>query len=165
MNITLHKATEQVRELLEQLDPQTGELPEGFEQARAIVATKAVAVVAYIQESDRQTEMAEEYVKELQGRIKSSKRRQEWLKTYLKEHMAAAGIFSIKDERGIFSATLSIGRDEAVDVFYQSQIPQDYLREIPAKYEADKALIKKAINDGFEVPGASIIKKDRLTIK
>ena len=79
--------------------------------------------------------------------------------------MAAAGIFSIKDERGIFSATLSIGRDEAVDVFDQSQIPQDYLREIPAKYEADKALIKKAINDGFEVPGASIIKKDRLTIK
>ena len=79
--------------------------------------------------------------------------------------VAAAGIFSIKDERGIFSATLSIGRDEAVDVFDQSQIPQDYLREIPAKYEADKALIKKAINDGFEVPGASIIKKDRLTIK
>ena len=36
MNITFHSATEAVRGLLDQIDPETGELPEGYEDARAI---------------------------------------------------------------------------------------------------------------------------------
>ena len=79
--------------------------------------------------------------------------------------MAAAGVTEITDERGVFKASLSVGRDESVEVFDEAQLPQDYLREIPAKYEADKTLIKKAIKDGYEVPGAHLVKKDRLTIK
>jgi hypothetical protein len=52
-----------------------------------------------------------------------------------------------------------------VDIFDEKQLPQDYLREIPAKYEPDKKLIKKAMDDGFEVPGARIVAKDRLEIR
>lgn len=52
-----------------------------------------------------------------------------------------------------------------VDVFDQLQIPQDYMREVPAKFEIDKALIKKAIGDGFEVPGARLVQDQRLAIK
>ncbi len=44
-------------------------------------------------------------------------------------------------------------------------MPADYLREVPAKYEPDKALIKKAIKDGFDVAGAKLVKRDRLTVK
>lgn len=32
-------------------------------------------------------------------------------------------------------------------------------------YAPDKKLIKKALDDGFDVPGARIVKKDRLEIK
>lgn len=165
MNITLHKATEQVRELLDQIDPETGELPEGFEQARELVTTKAVSVTAYILESERGIESAKAYVKELTAQIKTAEKRSDWLRKYLQDHMAAAGITEIADERGIFKASLALGRDESVDVFDEAQLPDDYLREIPAKHEPDKTLIKKAIKDGFEVPGARIIKRDRLTIK
>lgn len=164
MQITLHQATEQVRELLDQIDPETGELPAELDQARAVVATKAKAVTAYVLEVERQAEMAEAYIKELSAKVKAAKRRADWLRTYLRQHMAASGITEIKDERGLFSAKLQIGRDEAIEVFDDKQVPQDYLREIPAKYEPDKALIKKALKDGFDVPGAKLVKRDRLTI-
>lgn len=165
MNITLHQATETVRTMLDQIDPETGEMPEGFEDARALVNNKAVAVTAYILEADRSIESVKQYIKDLQAKVKSAEKRQDWLRRYLQEHMSAAGITDISDERGVFKASLSVGRDESVEIFDDAQIPQDYLREIPVKYEADKTLIKKAIKDGFEVPGARLVKKDRLTIK
>lgn len=164
MQITLHQATEQVRELLDQIDPETGEMPEGFEAARQLVERKAIAVSAYILESRRGIDAVKAYIKEMGDKIKTAERREEWLRTYLREHMAAAGITKIEDERGLFSAVLAIGRDEAVEVFDQAQLPADYLREIPAKFEPDKTLIKKAFKDGFEVPGAKLVKRDRLTI-
>jgi len=33
------------------------------------------------------------------------------------------------------------------------------------KVEPDKTLIKKAIKDGFDVPGAKLVQKDRLVLK
>jgi hypothetical protein len=165
MDITLYQAAANVRELLDQIDPETGEIPEGFEQARAIVATKATAVAAYMLESEKQAAMVEEAGKELLERVKRQRKRIDWLKQYLASHMAACGITEISDERGLFKATLQTGRDEAIEIFDAGQLPNDYLREIPAKYEPDKALIKKAIKDGFDVPGAKLVKRDRLTVK
>ena len=165
MNITLHQATETARTFLDQIDPETGELPEGFEDARALVTHKAVAVAAYILEADRGIESVKAYIKDLNSKVKTEEKRQDWLRRYLQEHMAAAGVTEITDERGVFKASLAVGRDDSVEVFDEAQLPQDYLREIPAKYEADKTLIKKAIKDGYEVPGARLVKRDRLTIK
>lgn len=164
-SITLHAATEQVREVLEQIDPESGEMPEGFGQARAIVAAKSVAVAAFVLETEKQAAYLKVYAKELTDRAKTAERRAEWLRTYLREHMASAGIAKVKDERGLFEATLAIGRDKSVEVFDAEQLPADYLREIPAKYEPDKTLIRAAIDKGFDVPGARLVSKDRLTIK
>lgn len=165
MNITLYHAAAQVRELLEQIDPETGELPEGFAQARELVASKAQACAAFILENDAQAAMVEAHAKALLDRVKTARRRSDWLRQYLQSHMAAAGILSLKSDDGTFSAVLSLGRDESVDVFDAAQLPQDYLREIPAKYEPDKALIKQALKDKFDVPGARLVAKDRLTLK
>ena len=164
-NITLYNAAAAVRELLDQIDPETGELPEGFEQARALVATKAQACAAFILENDAQAAMVESHAKALLDRVKTARRRSDWLRQYLHSHMTACGVLSIKADDGTFSAVLSPGRDEAVEIFDVAQLPMDYMREIPAKVEPDKALIKKAIKDGFEVPGAKLIAKDRLTLK
>ncbi len=164
-SMTLHAATEQVRELLEQLDPETGELPAEYEQARALVASKATAVAAYTLEIEKQAGYLKSYAKEVADRAKAAEKRAEWLRRYLADHMAAAGITKTSDERGLFSATLAVGRDKSVEVFDAEQLPADYLREIPAKYEADKTLIRKALDDGFDVPGARIVAKDRLTLK
>lgn len=164
MNITLYQAAQEVRELLEQIDPETGEMPEGFEQARAIVATRAQAVAAFILENNAQADMVEAHAKALLDRVKTARKRTDWLKEYLRSHMAAAGVLSIKSDDGTFSAKLEIGRDESVEIYEPESIPEDYMREV-VKVEPDKALIKKAIKDKFTVPGARIVAKDRLTIK
>lgn len=165
MNITLYEAAAQVRGLLEQIDPETGEAPEGFEEARALVASKAQACAAFVLENDAQADMVEQHAKTLLDRVKTARKRSGWLRQYLSSHMEASGILSIRSDDGTFSAKLEIGRDESVDVFDVAQLPADYMREIPAKQEADKALIKKALKDGFDVPGARVVAKNRLTIK
>lgn len=164
MNITLFAASEILRGLLDQIDVESGELPEGFEDARAIVATKATAVAAYVLETERQADYLKTYAKEVTERAKTAEKRAAWLRQYLATHMAGAGITKIADERGLFSATLDVGRDKSVDVFDANQVPSDYMREV-VKYEADKTLIRKAIDDGFDVPGARVVARDRLTIR
>jgi hypothetical protein len=165
MKITLYDAAAQVRELLEQIDPDTGELPEGFEQARAIVASKAQAVAAFVLENEAQAKMVEDHAKALMDRVKAARKRADWLREYLRSHMAACGVLSIKSDDGTFSAVLSPGRDKSVEIFDAAQLPPDYLREIPAKTEPDKTLIRKALDDGYEVPGAKLVARDRLTLK
>lgn len=165
MNLTLYQAAQDVRELLDQIDPETGELPEGFEQARAIVATKAQSVAAFILENNAQADMVEAHAKALMDRVKTARKRSEWLKQYLQTHMAAAGVLSIKSDDGTFSVTLQPERDESVEIFDEAQIPADYLTEKPATYTPDKRLIAKAIKDKFEVPGARLVKRDRLVLK
>ncbi len=164
MNITLFAASEALRGLLDQIDVESGELPEGFEDARAIVATKATAVAAYVLETERQADYLKAHAKEVLDRAKTAEKRAAWLRQYLAKHMAGAGITKISDERGLFSATLDVGRDKSVDVFDANQVPSDYMREV-VKYEADKTLIRKAIDDGFDVPGARVVARDRLTIR
>ena len=165
MQITLHEAANNVRQLLDLMDPETGELPPEFEQARAVVATKAVAVAAYVLEIERQTDSVEAYAKELMDRVKAAKKKQAWLRQYLASHMAACDITEIRDDRGLFTAKLDKGHDESVEVFDAAQLPGTYMREVPAKFEPDKMLIKQSIKDGTEVPGARLVKKDRLTVK
>lgn len=165
MNVTLYRAAETVRELLDQIDPETGEMPPEYEQARAIVATKAQAVAAFVLDNEAQADMVEAHAKALLDRVKAARKRSDWLRQYLQSHMAGAGITEIKADDNTFKASLAIGRDESVDVYEPGLLPQDYMREIPAKYEPDKALIKRALKDGFEVPGAKLVKKDRLTIR
>ena len=165
MNITLYSAAEEVRELLDQIDPETGEIPEGYEQARAIVATKAKAVAAFVLDTEAQADMVEQHAKALLARVKSARKRAEWIRQYLQAHMTACGITSIKSDDGTFSVAIKIGMDKSVEIYDADQLPSDYMREIPAKQEPDKVLIKKAIADSFDVPGARIVAKDRLTIK
>jgi hypothetical protein len=164
-DITLYRAANEVRELLEQIDPETGELPEGFTEARDLVASKAQAVAAFILQNDAQAMMVEAHAKALLDRVKAAKKRSDWLREYLRTHMAACGIREIASDDGTFKASLAIGRDESVEVFDAAQLPKDYLREIPAKTEPDKVLIKQALKDKFDVPGARLVAKDRLTLK
>ena len=51
-------------------------------------------------------------------------------------------------------------------VFDAAQVPVNYMTDPkPPEPAPDKALIKKALKDGFDVPGARIVKRDRLEIK
>jgi hypothetical protein len=96
------------------------------------------------------------------ARRKAIEARADYLEKRVFDTMIETGISKI--ECPYFKLAIQ-NNPASVDVFDQLQIPQDYLREIPAKFEIDKALIKKAIGDGFEVPGARLVHGQRLAIK
>lgn len=165
MSIKLYKAADEVVALLDSYDPDTGEYPPEFENALAVLKDKGQSVVAYILNQEAINTMRKEHVRKIRADIKSHERRMEGLKSYLRHNMARTGIKEIKADDGTFTAQLLPERDASVEIYDERQIPELYLREIPAMHEPDKRLIAQAINDGFDVPGAKIVKKDRLAIK
>jgi hypothetical protein len=78
--------------------------------------------------------------------------------------MTGCGIREIKGDDGTFRATLHLERDESVEVFDLEQVPFEFMRS-KTTVTADKTAIKEALRNNIEVPGAKIVKNDRLTIK
>lgn len=166
MNISLYEIGQELLQTLdESFDPETGELLPAFEEKRALFGAKAGHVAAYILTVEAEAEKAKAALQRIKKLADAAQRRADALRRYLAENMAATGVREIKAQDASFKATLYPARDESVEVFDAAQVPGDYLREIPAKHEPDKALIKKALKDGFDVPGARLVAKDRLTIR
>ena len=164
--LTLYTAAADVVAALDAaFDPETGEALPAFEEARSLFVHKAQAVIAYRLNALAEAKAIIAVVKTLDARAKAAERRVEALDAYLAQHMAATGITSIKADNGTFSARLEPGRDKSVEVFDAAQLPDDYLREIPVRYEPDKSLIRKAMDAGFDVPGARLVARDRLVIR
>lgn len=101
--------------------------------------------------------------KRLAERRKAIENRIDNIKNWLLINMQASKITKI--DSPIF--TIAIQNNPAsVVIDNEALIPVDYLRvpEMPPSLP-DKALIKQAINDGFEVPGAHMQNTQRLVIK
>lgn len=163
--LTLYQAAHDVVEFLDAFDPETGEFPEGFERTIGNFREKGTSIVGYMLNSTAEIDAIETVISRLKKKKEVMENRNKWLKVYLSTNMRLSGVNEIKANDGSFCAKLHRDRDSAVDIFDARQLPEDYMREIPASCEPDKALIKKALNDGFEIPGARILKKDRLEIK
>lgn len=163
MDITLIGAVNELRETLDQVDESTGELPEGFESALGLVKRKSAAVGAYILQTEAEAELVEKHAKGLLDRVKTARKRVEWLRQYLTHGMREAGITEISIE-GIAKIRRMPERDVSVDVWDARQVPQEYLED-PKPLGPSKSKIKAAIDAGVDVPGARLIAKDRLQIK
>lgn len=150
---------------LAELDIDEQTLSDTLEGEKWPVEEKARAVSAMILNLEMESAMVKEAGERIARRAKALQARADWLHDYLLENMQRTGITEIKAIDGTFKAKLYPQRDSSVEIVEQSMIPQDYMREIPARSEPDKTLIKKAINDGYDVPGAKIIKKDRLEVR
>lgn len=147
-----------------QVDEETGEIGTDY-PLEILVKRNPIGCAAYVLHTTAQADMIKSRITELQRLAKSAEKRAERVKQSLAEVMELTGVMSIQSNDGTFSAKLSIDRDKSVEIFDEKQLPQDYKREIPAKYEPDKPLIRKALEDSYDVPGARIVTKNRLTIK
>lgn len=96
-------------------------------------------------------------------RLKSLKEHRErvaaGLHEYLKFHMEATGIQKI--EAPLFSISLRTN-PPSVEVFDEAQVPEEFL--VP-KYSVSKTLLKEAMKDGKEIPGARMVQTTRVAIK
>lgn len=97
----------------------------------------------------------------MRGRILAKRR--EALKERLLEAMVYSGVQKVEHPQ----FTISVRKNPpSVDVFDERQIPSDYMTEPkPPEPKPNKTLIKKAIQDGFEVPGAKLAQSVSLSIK
>ena len=137
--------------ILDTLESMSGEL-----EAKA---TNLGFVIRNLEGMSEQIKQAEDAMKKRRQSIDNQVKR---LKTYLNINMEMAGITKIESPYFVISIR---NNPESVVIDAESQIPADYMREIPATYEPDKKLIAKAIKDGFTVPGCHLTRTTSLSIK
>ncbi|NLZ11100.1 MAG: siphovirus Gp157 family protein [Alcaligenaceae bacterium] len=96
-------------------------------------------------------------------RARTMAKRSETLKQRLLDAMVYAGVQKVEHPQ----FTISVQKNpQSVEVFDERQIPVDYMTEPkPPEPKPNKTLIKKALQDGFDVPGAKLCQGFRLSIK
>jgi hypothetical protein len=164
MTISLYKAAELAR-LHSHIDNDTGEIDfAAFDAANIALAEKQIACIAHYKNKKIEIEAVKAAIKSDLERVKAQEKQLERFEGYIKTNMQATGIAEIKSNDGRFSAKLSIGATQAVEIDDGAVFDEQYL--LPAKpREPSKALVKAAIESGNRFEGARIVKRDKLTIK
>ncbi len=162
-NITLFDAAQAVREAVNQIDPDTGELVESYTESRELFQNKAVACVAYAKEEASTLASAKAMLKEMAAKVEAREKRLERFEAYLADCMKATGIHEVKHELGLFAAKLYPERDESVELDPDAEFPASLCND-PKPPTPSRTKIKAAIKAGEAVAGARIVRKDRLTI-
>jgi len=163
MEITLYRGTQEFTAELE-VDQETGEISATY-PLDVLVRRNPIGTAAFVLNTLATADMIDTHIKQMQAKKKALQNNAERAKEALKEVMQVTGVLSVKSEDGTFKAVLHKERDKSVEIFDEKQILSDYMREILVTYASDKTLMFKAMKDGFEVPGARIVAKDRLEIK
>lgn len=133
-----------------------------IESVEGEMEVKAEAYAAIIGNLEHLASGIREQEKRQAERRKSLENKAERLRVRLRDAMVSGGIPRFDTPRFRISV-----RDNPAKVVIDDEaaIPADYLREIPAHHEPDKALIKAALADGYGVPGAHLERGKRLDIK
>lgn len=163
-NITLFDIAQSVREAVDQIDPETGELVEAYAQSRDLFDQKAIACVAYAKEEAIALDAATAAIKEMQAKIEARAARLERFKRYMADCMKACGVLEVKHELGLFEAKLYLDRDESVELDDGATFPAELCND-PKPPTPSKTKIKAAIKAGEAIAGARIVLRDRLAMK
>lgn len=126
------------------------------------ITEKGINVAKMFRNMEADAEKIEDAAKDMMDRACAIRKRSAKLKQYLFDNMMLAGISKIECPWFVISIKQN---PESVTVEDEASIPRDYFKEIPATYKLDKTLVKKAIKDGYEVPGCHLQRTTRLEIK
>ena len=118
---------------------------------------KVKNVAYYIKELANKEDTISEEAKRLQARKNTVKNRREWLERYLLDSINYQSI-----EVPNSSIKITVRNSKQVKITEASLLPEEYIRTKVEK-QPDKVAIKKAISEGIDVPGATIV--DNMNIK
>jgi hypothetical protein len=150
-------------EILDDLDLPEEVVRDTLESISGELEAKAISVAQFVRNLEASAEQIKAAEKSMADRRKAIEGRADRVRQYLLDNMLATGITKI--ECPYFKLAV---RDNPPSVVINelSLIPSSYMTDPPPPPPApDKALIKKAIQDGFEVPGAHLTRGKRLEIK
>ena len=166
--LSLYTLSDQVERLLsseDAFDAETGELSPALVEALDATKDKAANVCAFILNRDAEIVAIEQHINKVEARRAYLVQRQEKLREYLAANMKRTGITEIAANDGTFRAKLYIERDASVEIYDEKQIPAQFLTTPkPPEPKPSKAEIGKVLKAGQEIPGARLVKRDRLTI-
>lgn len=162
MEITLFTGSREFTAELD-VDQDTGEIMGNF-PLDVLAQRNPIGTAAFVLNTLASAKMIDTHIKLMTAKKKALTNNANRAKEALKSVMRITGTLSVSSLDKTFKAVLSKERDKSVEVFDEDQIPADYMKEIPATFQPDKALMLKAMKDGFSIPGARIVANDRLTI-
>jgi len=137
------------------------ELLELLHKGKNKIDKKAVRVAIVIKQLLSDAEAIKAEKERLAERQSRAQKNAEHLKNYLADNLIAAGYADKKIADA--KVELKFTKSERVEVD-EVALPSDYFREIPAKFEPDKARIKEAIKRGDDISGAQLVKYNNLQI-
>lgn len=143
-----------------ELDAQT--IADTLDGAGGDLEEKIINTAKYYRNVEADADKIEEAAKQMMERAKTLRTHSGNIKQYLQSNMERAGLQKVPSPWFVISIAQN---PEAVTVDDESLIPRDYFKEIPATFQLDKAMVKQAIKDGFEVPGAHLSRGTILRIK
>lgn len=162
-NLSLYQMTEDYRQalaVLSESDIDEQAIADTLEGLQGELTMKAANVAAFALNLEAEAEAAKAAEDRIKRRRQVLESRAKQLREYLLSNMQRAGIAEIAALDKSFRVRVMQGR-ESVQIDDEAALPRDYL--VP-KYEPSKTLIAQAIKDGFEVPGAQIVRKPQLRI-
>jgi len=151
-----------LNELVESGKLSAQDVSDTMQGIQASIEEKANAIGFVISEMDGDLAKLDFGLSRIEAKKKALAANKERLIEYLRHNMEASGIKSIKCP--FFGITHVDGQD-IVTIVDESLLPDLYVN-VKTTVTPDKALIKKALKDGFEVPGAKLDKgKSSIRIK
>jgi hypothetical protein len=127
------------------------------------LTVKACNVAAFMAHLETVAAGMKEAESRMKARRQAVERRNERMRHYLLHGMQFAGVERIDGPDFV----LSIKKNPpSVEVFDERMVPADYMKQPePPPPTVDKALVKAAIRDGYEVPGCRLVNGFRLSIE
>ena len=122
---------------------------------------KAVSVSAVIKNLEADDKIIRETITKLLSRSSRIEKNIEWLRNYLLQNMNKVEIKTIQSP--LFDISV-IQNPPSVSITDVKAIPEEYLKKSEI-FSINKTEIKKMLSLGVDVPGAELVKKERLSIK
>jgi len=134
------------------------ELQQLFNELSLTFEEKLDNTQRYILTLDGEADILDKEIKRLQAKKKAIENKKEKLKNIVMYSLDAAK--QSKYKTSLYS--FNIRESESTKINDFDLIPRQFLR---IKTEADKKAIKESIKEGYEIPGAEIVKNKSITIK
>ena len=168
MSESLVALTNELTSLVERIDEieQAGEkVPEEMivllETALTAQADKVDRCAAFVSRSNAEIDWVKGEIELLKARQKQLERGVERMKELAKLVMEREGVREIVGLRG---HKFSLRKSQSVEVVDESLVPAEFTR-IVQKIEVNKAEALKALKDGVEVAGLSLLQKENVVVK
>lgn len=144
----------------EVVDEETGEIMgmEALETLQMARAEKIENIACYIKNQAAYIGDLKAEEDALAERRKQAEKTVDRLKTYLAQSLDGQKFASPR-------AAVSFRKTASVEIIDAGKLTVDYIREVPAKYEPDKAKIREALKAGKEVAGAQMKQSTSVIIK